>query len=561
VSQVSSRPASPSDKAPRRSIPDVAGEAARRFATAEAVVDGSARHSFEELWSDAAAAARAFVHAGVQAGDRVAIWAPNSYEWVVALLGLQSAGAAVVPLNTRFRGSEAAYILNRSRAKVLVTVAGFLGVDYPSLLASEHLPHLQCLVLLGDEPPPPADRGGTPEQPGGALANGALANGALAGKTVSWGAFLAAGGAGDDEVVRHRLEHLGPDDVSDVIFTSGTTGSPKGVVATHGQSIRAFAEWSRIVGLREGDRYLLVNPMFHSFGYKAGILACLLTGATIVTVPIFDVSVVLERIATEAVTVLPGPPALYQTLLDHDGLAATDLSSLRLAVTGAAVIPVDLVRRMRDSLGFDVVLTAYGLTEATGFVTATTPDDDLETIATTSGRAIEGVEVAVVAPDGTALPAGCPGEVVCRGYNVTQGYFEEDEQTAATIDADGWLHTGDIGVLDESGNLRITDRMKDMFIVGGFNAYPAEIENLLLGHGDISQAAVVGVPDERLGEVGVAFVVAKPGQILDGTEIVAWARSHMANYKAPRAVHVVDALPLNASGKVLKFELRKRLGA
>ncbi len=552
---MSSPPANSSDRTLRRSIPDVAREAARRFATAEAVVDGRARHSFEELWSDAASAARAFVHAGVQAGDRVAIWAPNSYEWVVALVGLQSAGAAVVPLNTRFRGSEAAFILNRSRAKVLVTVAGFLGVDYPSLLASEDLPHLQCLVLLGGRPASQG-RDGLPE-----YAADALASSALASKTVSWDAFFGVGAAGDDEVVRRRLERLGPDDVSDVIFTSGTTGSPKGVVATHGQSIRAFAEWSRIVGLLEGDRYLLVNPMFHSFGYKAGILACLLTGATIVTLPVFDVTVVLERIATEAITVLPGPPTLYQTLLDHDGLAGTDISSLRLAVTGAAVIPVDLVRRMRDSLGFDVVLTAYGLTEATGFVTATAPDDDLETIATTSGRAIEGVEVAVVAPDGSALPAGRAGEVVCRGYNVTQGYFEDDEQTAATIDADGWLHTGDVGVLDEDGNLRITDRMKDMFIVGGFTAYPAEIENLLLGRGDISQAAVVGVPDERLGEVGVAFVVPKAGQILDGSEIVAWARTHMANYKAPRAVHVVDALPLNASGKVLKIELRKRLGA
>ena len=344
-----------------------------------------------------------------------------------------------------------------------------------------------------------------------------------------------------------------------MIFTSGTTGVPKGVVSTHGQSLRTFADWSRIVGLCAGDRYLLVNPMFHTFGYKAGILACLMTGATMVPVPVFDVSAVLERIAAERITVLPGPPTLYQSLLSHADLPATDISTLRLAATGAAVIPVDLVRQMRDELGFDVVVTAYGLTEATGFVTATRAGDDLETIATTSGRAIDGVEVRIVGPDDVALPPEMPGEVECRGYNVTSGYFEDPEQTAAAIDPDGWLHTGDVGVLDEAGNLRITDRIKDMFIVGGFNAYPAEIENLLLGHAGIAQAAVVGVPDERLGEVGVAFVVPAPGQCLDPAEIGDWAREHMANYKAPRAVHVVEPLPLNASGKVLKYELRERL--
>jgi acyl-CoA synthetase (AMP-forming)/AMP-acid ligase II len=300
--------------------------------------------------------------------------------------------------------------------------------------------------------------------------------------------------------------------------------------------------------------------MFHTFGYKAGILTCLMMGATMISVPVFDPNAVLERIATERITVVPGPPTLYQSLLNHDALAETDISSLRLAVTGAAVIPVDLVKQMRAGLGFDLVLTAYGLTEATGFVTSTTHDDSLETIATTSGRAISGVEVRILGSDGAALPAGAPGEVVCRGFNVMQGYFEDSEQTASAIDPDGWLHTGDIGVLDEDGNLRITDRIKDMFIVGGFNAYPAEIEGLLLAHPAIAQVAVVVMPDERLGEVGVAFVVEAAGQVAEPSEIVAWAREHMANYKAPRQVHVVETLPLNASGKVLKFELRERLG-
>jgi len=526
----------------------VARHAAGRFGGAEAVVDGDARYSYAQLWEEATKTARAFIGAGVQPGDRVALWAPNSYEWIVTLLGLQSAGAIVVPLNTRLRGTEAAYILNRSRAKLLVTVGTFLGVDYPAMLASEDLPHLQHLVVLDEI----AVGGGDGPEPGRS-AEGARR------RTTCWTAFRALGADVEPATVDARIDGVGPEDVSDLIFTSGTTGAPKGVVATHGQSIRTFTEWSRIVGLAAGDRYLLVNPMFHTFGYKAGILACLLSGATIIPLPVFDVDAVLERVAAEGVTVLPGPPTLYQSLLDHPALGQSDISTLRLAVTGAAVIPVDLVKRMRGGLGFDVVLTAYGLTEATGFVTATTPDDDLETIATTSGRAIDGVEVRIIGPEGDSLPAGAPGEVLCRGFNVTAGYFEDPEQTAATIDPDGWLHTGDVGVLDDAGNLRITDRIKDMFIVGGFNAYPAEIESLLLAHTDIAQVAVVGVPDDRLGEVGVAFVVPKTGRTVEAAAVVAWACEHMANYKAPRDVRVVEALPLNASGKVLKFKLREML--
>jgi HIP---CoA ligase len=283
---------------------------------------------------------------------------------------------------------------------------------------------------------------------------------------------------------------------------------------------------------------------------------------------VFDVEVTMRNVAEHRITCLPGPPTIYQSILNHPRLGRRepgrqrpagdgfDVSSLRLAVTGAAAVPVSLVEQMRGELGFETVLTAYGLSESTGFVTACRADDDAETIATTSGRAIPGVEVRVVDDAGRTLPPNEAGEIVVRGYNVMAGYFEDPEQTAETVDADGWLHTGDIGTLDERGYVRITDRKKDMFIVGGFNAYPAEIENLLLGHGGIAQAAVVGVPDERLGEVGLAFVVPRSGHELDPDEVVAWAREHMANYKAPRHVRVVDSLPVNASGKVVKYQLR-----
>jgi acyl-CoA synthetase (AMP-forming)/AMP-acid ligase II len=530
-------------------IPHLLAADAERFANDEAIVDGDVRLTFAQLWDAARRAATAYVAAGVQPGDRVAIWAPNMWEWPVALVGLHAAGAVVVPLNTRYKGTEAAYILGKSRARLLVTVDGFLGSDYVGMLDGQDLPHLDRIVVL---------------RPERSTSTGEDAETTV----VTWDDFLAAGdpsgrgGASDlDAEIDQRMAALTSDDLSDIMFTSGTTGAPKGVMCTHGQSLRAFAEWARLVGLQRGDRYLVISPFFHSFGYKAGLVASLVAGATVVPQAVFDVLTAMRNVAEHRITTLPGPPAIYQTILNHPALAEFDLSSLRLAVTGAAPVPVPLVERMKDDLGFETVLTAYGLTEATGFATACRATDDAETISRTSGRAIDGVEVQVVADDGTPLPAGEAGEILIRGYNVMTGYFEDPEQTAAAIDRDGWLHTGDVGVLDDRGYLDITDRKKDMFIVGGFNAYPAEIESLLSAHEAVAQVAVVGVPDERLGEVGMAFVVPATGHTVVPDELIAWARERMANYKAPAHVRVVDSLPLNPSGKVLKYELRATASA
>jgi acyl-CoA synthetase (AMP-forming)/AMP-acid ligase II len=343
-----------------------------------------------------------------------------------------------------------------------------------------------------------------------------------------------------------------------MMFTSGTTGAPKGVMATHGQTLRAFADWASIVGLSGEDRYLVVNPFFHTFGYKAGIVAAMTTGATLYPLPTFDLDEVLETIETHAITVLPGAPTIYQSILQVPDLDVARLTSLRLAVTGAAVVPVQLVRDMGDVLGFDTVLTAYGLTEACGIATISGHDADAETVANFSGRAFPGVEVRTVDDEGRSTPPMEPGEVVVRGYNVMRGYHEDPERTAEAIDADGWLHTGDVGVMDERGYLRITDRLKDMFIVGGFNVYPAEVEALLSAHDDVAQVAVVGVPDERMGEVGYAFVVPAAGSAPTPVALIEWARDRMANFKVPREIELVEALPVNPSGKVLKFELRER---
>jgi acyl-CoA synthetase (AMP-forming)/AMP-acid ligase II len=516
------------------SIPALARWAAERFGAKEAVVDGDVTLSFADLAAAATHAARAFVAAGVEPGDRVAIWSPNVHEWIVALLGLQSAGGVVVPVNTRYKGTEAAYLLQTSRAKVLVAVNGFLGNDYLAMLDGHDLPHLEHRVVL---------RG---DVPAGAR---------------SWSDFLASGEAVPEAEVDARVAALSGADVADIIFTSGTTGNPKGVVCTHAQTLRGFADWAAIVGLRGEDRYLVINPFFHSFGYKAGIVACLTVGATLVPQAVFDIPEAAANVARHRITALPGPPAIYQTFLNHPDLDTEQLSTLRLAVTGAAPVPVELLQRMEHELGFETVVTAYGLTETCGIVSVCRPDDPPETISASSGRAIPGVEVRVVDDAGDEVPRGEPGEIVVRGYNVMQGYFEDPERTAEVLDADGWLHTGDIGTMDPHGYVAITDRKKDMFIVGGFNAYPAEIENLLSAHPDLAQVAVVGVPDERLGEVGVAFAVPRAGASPDPDALVAWAREHMANYKVPRRFVLVDALPMNASNKVLKFQLREQATA
>ena len=514
-----------------RTIPQLVREAAVRHGERTFLEDGAVRLSFAAFSGAVQDAARAFVAAGIAPGDRVAIWAPNRWEWVVAAAGAQTAGGVLVPLNTRLKGREAGIILRRSRARWLVTLGGeFLGTRTVEALRDEDLPHLERIVVLREAEP----------------------------ETQGWEDFVAAGASVSDDELRERTDAVGPDDLSDLLFTSGTTGEPKGVMTAHGQNLRAFAVWSDVVGLRAGDRYLVVNPFFHAFGYKAGWLSCLMRGATVLPHAVFDVPAVLARIGSERVSVLPGPPTLYQSILAHPDRARYDLSNLRLAVTGAAAIPVELIRRMRDELGFETVITGYGLTETCGIVSMCRFDDDPETIATTSGRAIPGIEVRCVDGEGAEVPRGTPGEVWVRGYNVMRGYFEDPTATAETVDADGWLHTGDVAVMDERGYLRITDRIKDMFIVGGFNCYPAEIENLLFGSGWFAAVAVVGMPDDRLGEVGMATVVPAPGQSFTADDVIRWCRANMANYKVPRRIDIVEQLPVNAAGKVMKFRLRER---
>ena len=523
------------EEAPWRTIPDLIEYSATTFGSDQALVDGELRLSFIELRDEIYKSANALIETGLKPGDRIGIWAPNTSEWVIAALGVHVAGGVLVPINTRFKGKEASYVITKANVSLLFTVTDFLEINYVKLLeGTDAEKKLQEIIVLK----------GTAET-----------------KTTSFNDFLSRANDSRIQEVQERSQGVSGEDLCHIMFTSGTTGAPKGAMLKHSAVVRGYNDWADIIGLQVRDRYLIVNPFFHSFGLNAGILACLMKGACILPHPIFDVQQVMERVPQDKITMLPGPPAIYQSILNHPDLETFDMTTLRLAVTGAAAIPVEMIIQMRERLGFEKIVTGYGLTEGSGLATMCRYDDDPEIIAKTSGRAMPGMEIKIIDDNGKEIKRGQPGEITVKGYNIMVGYLDDPDQTSETITENGWLLTGDIGVMDNDGNIAITDRKKDMYINGGFNVYPAEVESIMLQHPQIGQVSVVGVPDERMGEVGFAFIVPTSGETPKPDEIIEWCRQEMANYKCPREVALIDNLPLNASGKVLKYELRDRAEA
>jgi acyl-CoA synthetase (AMP-forming)/AMP-acid ligase II len=513
-------------------IPQLIKSAAEHFGDKAFIVESDYQLTFDQLLTQSRQLAAALLSRGFESGDRAAIWAPNMYQWVIAALGIQTAGGVLVTINTRYKGSEAADLLRRGSVSILFSVGDFINNNYPELLATEDIGDVQEIIVFNES---------------------------FEGHS-SWKNFIRSGeeylAKYGSEKLDQRIKEIKPTDLSDILFTSGTTGSPKGVMTCHEQNIHTFRIWTELLGLDENDRYLVINPFFHSFGYKAGILAGLMRGTTLLPHQVFDPEIILQRIESEKITMMPGPPTLFQSILSSPNRHNFDVSSLSKATTGAAVIPVELITKMREDLGISTVLTAYGLTESCGLVSMCRHEDSDAIIATTSGRAIPGIELTCMNENGQITAPGTLGEIVVRGFNVMHGYFENPVATKETIDDQGWLHTGDIGYLDIHGNLSITDRLKDMFITGGFNCYPAEIEKQLTQHPSIASCAVIGIPHERLGEVAMAWVVLEDNCYLSEQELINWCRDQIANYKVPRKVKIVDKLPLNASGKVLKTELR-----
>ncbi|MGL4306442.1 MAG: FadD3 family acyl-CoA ligase [Mycobacteriaceae bacterium] len=513
-------------------IPAALAQASREFPNAEALCDGELRLSFAELHDQVRTMAGALIALDLEHGDRVAIWSPNTWHWVITALATHYIGATVIPINTRYTGAEATDILHRTQTRALVIVENFLNTDRLALLDPADLPALRTVIQIPIESPLATT------QETYSFADIAVHQ---------WSQLHSLAQPISPTQVEERAAAVAATDISDILFTSGTTGRSKGVLYTHKQSLATSADWARCGLLSTTDRYLIINPFFHSFGYKAGILACLQTGATIIPMLTFSAEGAMRMVQDHQITVLPGPPTIYQTILDSPQRSQFNLTSLRFAVTGATIVPITLIERMQTELDFDIVLTAYGLTESGGFGTMCQPQDDAKTVATTCGRPIADFELRI----------SDSGEVLLRGPNVMLGYLDDIESTFNAIDSEGWLHTGDIGRLTSQGYLQITDRLKDMYICGGFNVYPAEVEQVLAQIPEIAEAAVIGVPQERLGEVGRAFIVKNPGNNLTETTVLNHCKNKLANYKVPHSIVFVDELPRNPGGKVLKYVLRK----
>ena len=498
-------------------IPGVLAAAAAAWPDGVSLVDtsveGNSRLTFAELSGRVAHAAAALVAAGLPSSGRVALWGPNSADWAVANLAVLAAGGTVVPVNTRATVSEVAAVLGRAEVVLVLAAGEFLGRGY-----TDEARAMGAEVRQLDEP---------------------------------WAAEAA--GAAELAEVRRRTAALTDDSISHVQFTSGTTGRPKGVMLRHGAMVSTTSAWVSVVGLRAGDGFPVVSPCSHLAGHKTGLLSCLVAGATAMPLATFDAELLVRLVDDQGATFLQAAPTVFHDLVEFVRARGRGVPSLRTAVTGAAVIPPQLVRDLHDVAAIGTVLAGYGLTETTGVVTITTADDPIDAVVTSCGRPVPGVELRLVDGDGRDVVAGERGEVLVRGPSVMAGYLDDPEATAEVL-REGWLHTGDVGEFDGDGRLRIVDRLKDMVLVGGFNVFPAEVEHALLQHPAVAQVAVVGEPDDRLGEVVVAHVVLRAP--VDEDALRDHCRVRLAGYKVPRRVVVQETLPRNAAGKVVKGELR-----
>ncbi|MGD9849250.1 MAG: AMP-binding protein [Desulfuromonas sp.] len=523
-------------------------EMARRFPANDALVypDRGLRYSYAEFDALCDRIARGLLALGVKKGDHVAIWATNVPEWVVLQFATAKMGAVLVTVNTNYKSSELEYILQQSDATCLFLVQGFKDTDYvatlnevvpelagsrPGQLACARLPYLKQVVFIG---------GGAPA---GMLAFAELE--ALA-----------------DQVSPAQLDQvkatLDPQDVINMQYTSGTTGFPKGVMLTHHNIINNGYNIGECMRFSEQDRLCIPVPFFHCFGCVLAVLACVTHGSTMVPVETFSAEAVLKTVAAERCTALHGVPTMFIAELEHPAFDKYDLTSLRSGIMAGSPCPIEVMKRVIRDMHATEITIAYGQTESSPVITQTRTDDPIELRVATVGRALPHVEVKIIDIEtGATLPPGKQGELCTRGYHVMKGYYKMPEATAAAIDGDGWLHTGDLAVMDENGYCKITGRIKNMIIRGGENIYPREIEEFLYTHPAISDVQVYGVPDRKFGEEVMAAIKIKEGAQLTEDEVKAFCKGRIANYKIPRYVRFVDEYPMTASGKIQKFKLRE----
>lgn len=514
-------------------IPALMRDAAARYGDRPALMSqNDGEISYRELDRQADLVAKALLADGAQPGDRAGIWAPNMWEWVAAAIGIQRAAGVMVPLNTRLKGGEVADIVRRGKIKRLFTIGDFLGRYYPQMLHGENMPGLGRRIVLR----------ATPDQ--------------LGLNETRWEEFIATAQSTSDAALAEREALVKPDTLADIMFTSGTTGAPKGALFDHRRSLGGGHAWVNIARQTTDDRYCVFGPFSHNASYKAGWIAGLISGSTIYWPEAYDAVTILDLIANNRISVMPAPPTVFQEMLAHPNWRDWDLSSYRFLSTGATVVPIELMKRLQDETSIKEITTGYGMTECCGSATHTRPGDPMERVAYTVGTALPGTEIRVAGPDGASMLVGEPGEVLIRDGKLLIEYLDSPEATRATLDEEGWLHSGDVGYLDADGYLKLTDRLKDMYIVGGFNVYPAEIEKQMTGLPGIHQSAIIGIPDQRLGEVGHAFIVRSAGSTITAEEVMAWSKANLANYKVPRGVTFLDELPMNSTGKVIKYALK-----
>ena len=534
-------------------IGDLLDRQARDYANNDAVVypDRGLRLNYRQYRDMVNRAAKGFMRLGIKKGEHVAIWATNYPEWLFTQMGTAKTGAVLVTVNPSYRSSELEYLLRQSDATTLVLIKGYRDANYvqmvnelvhelasakPGTLSSAKFPSLRHVIYVSKNASEPT--------PAGMLA---------------WRDLLALGDGVSDQELDDAQARTAHADVINIQYTSGTTGFPKGAMLTHRNIVGDAKLVTDCLNLTDRDRLCAPVPFYHCFGCVMANLGCLTKGATLVPVETFDARQVLEAVQAERCTTLYGVPTMFIAELNHPDFAQYNLSSLRTGIMAGSPCPIEVMRAVVDKMGAKEITIAYGQTETSPVSTQTRTDDPLQRRVSTVGRTLPGLEAKVVDPaTGATLPPGQIGEYVVRGFTIMQGYYKMPEATAKTIDADGWLHSGDLATMDADGYFNITGRIKDMIIRGGENIYPREIEEFLYSHPKVADVQVIGVPSEKYGEEVMAWVKLKPGQTATVEEIRDLCKGKIANYKIPKYVTFVDAFPMTVTGKIQKYKMREQ---
>jgi fatty-acyl-CoA synthase len=503
---------------------------AGRFPDREALVSchQSLRLTYAELNAAVDRVATGLLNAGILSGDRIGIWSPNCAEWSLVQYAAAKIGAILVNVNPAYRTHELEFVLRQSGMRLLVTATAYKTSDYAAMAAQvgSRVDSLERIVFIGGD---------------------------------EWDDLVAT--AADAEALAARMAELSFDDAINIQYTSGTTGSPKGATLTHHNILNNGYFVGELIGISEHDRICVPVPFYHCFGMVMGNLAATSHGACVVIpAPTFDPEATLEAVNGERCTALYGVPTMFIAELEHPRFAEFDLTSLRTGIMAGSPCPVEVMRRVVSDMHMTEVSICYGMTETSPVSTQTRPDDPLELRVATVGRPVPHVEVKIIDPEtGTTVPCGATGEVCTRGYSVMLGYWDEPEKTAEAIGAAGWMHTGDLGTMDESGYCNIVGRMKDMVIRGGENIYPREVEEFLYMHPAVGDVQVVGVPDEKYGEELCAWIRLRKGAApIDADAVRDFCEGKLANYKIPRYVKIVEAFPMTVTGKVQKFKMSEQ---